>query len=82
MTKQLTACAACGSADIARKLVSRSYGRDEGDLIVIDDVPIDMCRASGESYVSAQTLKEIEAVKAQRDMLDRVSIPVGHLSPT
>ena len=82
MTKQLTGCAACGSTDIARKLVSRSYGRDESDLIVIDDVPIDMCRACGESYVSAQTLKEIEAVKAQRDMLDRVSIPVGHLSPT
>lgn len=80
MSEKLTVCAKCGSTDIARKLVSRSYGRDESDLLVIDDVPIDVCRACGESYVSAQTLKQIEDVKGRRDTLRRVSIPVGHLS--
>ena len=82
MSEQLTTCAACGSTHIVRKLVSRSYGRDESDLIVIEDVPVDVCRACGESYISAQTLKEIEDVKKRRDMLDRIPIPVGHLSPT
>jgi len=81
MTNQFTTCVACGSTNIARRLVSRAYGRNESDLIMIDDVPVDVCRSCGESYVSAQTLKEIEAVKAQRGTLDRVAIPVGHLSP-
>ena len=82
MSKRLTACAGCGSTDIARKLVTRSYGRDENDLIVIDDVPVDICRACGESYISAQTLERIEELKKRRDTLTRIPIPVGHLSVT
>ena len=53
MDEKLAVCTACGSTDIVRKLVSRAYGKDESDLILIDDVPIDVCRACGESYVSA-----------------------------
>jgi len=82
MSQRITACVACGSADIARRLVSRSYGRDENDLMVIDDVPMDVCRACGESYISAQTLKQIEELKMRREELARVPIPIGHLSAT
>jgi len=80
MNEKLAVCTACGSTDIVRKLVSRAYGKDESDLILIDDVPIDVCRACGESYVSAQTLKQIEDLRGRREMLSRVSIPVGHIS--
>lgn len=79
MSNRLSVCASCGSTHLATKLVSRSYGHDASDLIVIDNVPIEVCRACGESYVSAQALKRIEQLRAERDTLVRIPIPVGHV---
>ena len=79
MSNRLSVCAACGSTDITTKLVSRSYGHDASDFIVIDNVPLDVCRACGESYVSGEALKRIEQLRAERDTLVRIPIPVGHV---
>lgn len=79
MSNRLSVCAACGSADITTKLVSRSYGHDASDFIFIDNVPIDVCRACGESYISGASLKRIEQLRRERDTLARVPIPVGHV---
>ncbi|PVE33230.1 hypothetical protein DC030_15145 [Enterococcus faecalis] len=42
--------------------VPRSYGKGEG-LPVIENVPVISCPHCGESYLTAETLHEIERVK-------------------
>jgi YgiT-type zinc finger domain-containing protein len=46
--------------------VSRSYGKGE-DLLVIENVPVVSCPHCGESYLSAETLHEIERIKLHRN---------------
>jgi YgiT-type zinc finger domain-containing protein len=55
----------CGSGRVRLKYVTRSYGKGS-DLLVIEDVPMWSCPSCGESYFSAQTLHEIERIKALR----------------
>ena len=43
----------------------RSYGKGES-LLVIDDVVTIHCPNCGEGYLTAQTLKEIERIKRNR----------------
>jgi YgiT-type zinc finger domain-containing protein len=45
--------------------VPRSYGRDE-DLLVIENAPVVSCPNCGESYLTAETLHEIERIKLHR----------------
>ena len=45
--------------------VTRSYGKGE-DLLVIQNVPVVTCPHCGESYLTAETLHEIERIKANR----------------
>lgn len=47
------------------KHVSRSFGSGAA-LLVIESIPMWSCPACGESYFSAQTLHEIERIKALR----------------
>jgi YgiT-type zinc finger domain-containing protein len=58
-------CAHCGSAVVQLKHVTRSFGRG-GALLVIESIPMWSCPSCGESYFSAQTLHEIERIKALR----------------
>ncbi len=59
-------CDVCGKAGAKVKLVSRSYGRG-ANLLVIENVPVVSCPHCGESYLTAETLHEIERIKLQRD---------------
>jgi YgiT-type zinc finger domain-containing protein len=61
------ACDICGKAGVKVKLVSRSYGRG-ANLLVIENVPVVSCPHCGESYLTADTLHEIERIKLQRDI--------------
>ena len=47
------------------KRVTRSFGRDR-TLLVIEAIPLWSCPSCGESYFSAQTMHEIERIKALR----------------
>jgi len=58
-------CAHCGSSSIQIKHVTRSFGK-ASDLLVIEAIPMFFCHGCGESYFSAQTLHEIERIKALR----------------
>ena len=58
-------CANCGSASVQRKQVTRSFGKG-ANLLVIEAIPMWSCPSCGESYFSAQTLHEIERIKALR----------------
>ena len=45
--------------------MTRSYGKG-ANLLVIEDVPVVVCPHCGESYLTAETLHEIERIKLHR----------------
>jgi YgiT-type zinc finger domain-containing protein len=58
-------CDVCGKEGAKIRRVSRSYGRDK-NLLVIENVPVISCPHCGESYLTAETLHEIERIKLHR----------------
>lgn len=58
-------CDCCGKDGAVTKLISRSFGSGE-DILVVDKVPIVVCPNCGESYLSAETLHELERLKLHR----------------
>lgn len=61
-------CAYCGSPEVQIKHVTRSFGK-AARLLVIEAMPMFDCPSCGESYFSAQTLHEVERIKALRKSL-------------
>ncbi len=72
-------CDICGK-DGARMIhVSKSYGKGE-NLLVIENVPVISCPHCGESYLTAQTLREIDNIKRNRgNIAVERSVPVAVL---
>ncbi len=67
-TKQLeitTLCDHCGKPGAKLRHVTRSYGKG-ASLFVIENVPIISCPACGMSYLTAETLHELERIKLHR----------------
>jgi YgiT-type zinc finger domain-containing protein len=58
-------CDLCGKTGARIRRVSRSYGKG-ANLLVIEKVPIVSCPHCGESYLTAETLQEIERIKIHR----------------
>lgn len=58
-------CDICGKAGARIRRVTRSYGK-EPDLLVIETVPVISCPHCGKSYLTAETLHEIERIKLHR----------------
>ena len=58
-------CDNCGFDGARVRYVSRSYGHG-ADLFVIENVPVVSCPRCGESYLTAETLHEIERLKLHR----------------
>ena len=58
-------CAVCGAESVKIRHVSRTYGKGE-DLLVVEHVPVVSCSQCGESYLEANTLHELERIKASR----------------
>ena len=61
-------CDICGKTGARIRRVSRSYGKGDA-LLVIEDVPVVSCPHCGQSYLSAETLHEIEQIKQHRSEL-------------
>jgi len=59
-------CDNCGKQGAKIRYVSRSYGKKER-LLIIEDVPVISCPHCGESYLTAETLHEIERIKLHRN---------------
>lgn len=73
-------CDICGQPGATVRRVSRSYGRAES-LLVIEDVPVVSCPHCGESYMSADTMHEIERIKLHRGSIAvERAVPVAELS--
>ena len=58
-------CAVCGKPGAQIRRTSRSYGKG-ANLFVIENVPMVSCPHCGESYLTAETLHEIERIKLHR----------------
>jgi len=63
-------CDVCGKTGAQVRRVSRSYGKG-ANLFVIENVPIVSCPHCGESYLTAETLHEIERIKLHRKAFAR-----------
>lgn len=58
-------CDNCGKEGARARHVNRIYGKGE-DLLLIENVPVIHCPHCGETYLTADTLHEIERIKQQR----------------
>ena len=58
-------CDLCGKDGAQIRYMTRSYGKG-ATLLVIEDVPVIVCSHCGESYLTAETLHEIERIKLHR----------------
>lgn len=58
-------CDICGQEGAQIRQISRSYGKGV-ELLVIENVPLVSCPHCGESYLTAETLHEIEQIKLAR----------------
>ena len=68
-------CDVCGQEGARIKHVSRTYGKGE-EMIVIDKVPVVVCPHCGESYMTADTMHEVERLK-----LHKRSVKTKRLAP-
>jgi len=58
-------CDNCGKEGTRLRHITRSYGKG-ANLLVIENVPVVSCPHCGESYLTAETLHEIERIKLHR----------------
>ena len=58
-------CDICGQSGAQVRHATRSYGQG-ATLLVIENVPVVVCPHCGESYLTAETLHEIERIKLHR----------------
>ncbi len=65
-TKEL--CASCGKPGTIQRRLTRTFGKGAA-LLVVENVPVVTCPNCGESYMTAETLYEIERIKAHRRSL-------------
>ncbi len=73
-------CDICGKEGARVRRVTRSYGKGE-KLFVIENVPVISCPHCGESYLTAETLHEIERIKRHRhNMAIERSVPVANFT--
>ena len=58
-------CDNCGNEKARVRRISRTYHKGK-NLLVIENIPLVDCPACGESYMTADTLREIERIKLHR----------------
>ncbi len=82
-------CDVCGKEGAQIHRVTRAYGRGGRELL-IRNVPVVTCPRCGESYLTADTLHEIERIKLHRrslverqqiEVAEFVRAPVGETRP-
>jgi YgiT-type zinc finger domain-containing protein len=61
-------CDVCGQTHAKLRHISRAYGKGS-DLLVIENIPMISCPDCGESYFTAETLHQIDRIKANRRSL-------------
>jgi len=57
-------CDICGKDGARQRHLSRTYGKGD-NLLVVEDVPVISCPHCGESYLTIETVRELERLKRQ-----------------
>lgn len=71
-------CDICGDKRAKVRRVTRSFGRGRS-VFLIQGVPVVYCPSCGESYLTAETLKEIERIRMHWRQVSVVKkIPVAN----
>ena len=68
MNRRVIDCEFCGKKGARVRRVTRTYGRGANEYL-IRNVPTIRCPHCGESYLTADTLHELERIKAHRRSL-------------
>jgi len=63
-------CDVCGKKGARVQTVTRSYGKN-ADLLLVENVPVVVCPHCGESYLTAETLQEIERIRLHRRAISK-----------
>ncbi|HUR27522.1 MAG TPA: type II toxin-antitoxin system MqsA family antitoxin [Planctomycetota bacterium] len=63
MARQVLTCDFCGRKGARIRRATRSYGRGQSEFL-IRNIPTVSCTHCGETYLTAQTLRELERIKA------------------
>lgn len=63
-------CELCGTQAAAIKKATKSFGRSD-NLVVIEDIPIVHCSSCHESYLTADTAREIDRIRKNRRSLGK-----------
>jgi len=58
-------CDMCGESEAHIRRMTRSYGKGK-NLFIIENIPIVSCSSCGESYLTADTMHEIERIKMHK----------------
>ncbi|MDP8238958.1 MAG: type II toxin-antitoxin system MqsA family antitoxin [Candidatus Hatepunaea meridiana] len=58
-------CPICGKEGARLRHVTRNYGKGK-QILLIENVPVIICPHCDESYLSAETLHELERLKRER----------------
>jgi len=61
-------CNSCGKAGARVRRITRTYARGKAEFL-IRGVPVISCPHCGESYLTAETLRELERIKRHRHQL-------------
>ncbi len=70
-------CDICGKKGARIRRVTRTYGRGRSAFL-IEEVPVIGCPHCGESYLAAETLKEIERIRMHwRQLSTDRKVPVA-----
>ena len=70
-------CDICGKPGAKIRRVTRSYGKGDS-LLVIENIPVVSCPNCGESYLTADTLHELERIKMHRkSWAEERNVPVA-----
>ncbi|MDY7080046.1 MAG: YgiT-type zinc finger protein [Chloroflexota bacterium] len=67
-------CDICGKKGIRVRRVARSYGKGDNNLLGVENVFVVSCPHCGESYLTAETLHEIERIKLHRQSLAQENV--------
>lgn len=70
-------CDICGKEGARLRRMARTYGKGD-DLLVIENVPVTSCPHCGESYLTAETTRELDRIRRhRRDVAVSRPVPVA-----
>jgi YgiT-type zinc finger domain-containing protein len=64
--KETIQCELCGAYSARIRHVNRTLGKGE-DMILVEHIPLVVCRNCGQSYFTAATLRHLEQIRCTRE---------------